>query len=333
MTVNNTSIAKTIFSVTLAGTVAIGTGSFEAAKASGQQLAPQTAAEDNLVSLEFKPPGDAVPANTVGGGTRGTINFRPPGDATPGNTSSGGTRGVSFRPPGDAAPSNTSSGGTRGVSFRPPGDATPSNTSSGGTRGVSFRPPGDAAPSNTASGGTRNPDIPAMTPVLPQNHYGRTVSGRPTFFVFVPPTTSREVFFSIQDENRNHHYQTTLSIKSGGGIVGVTLPAEAPELEMGKNYQWFFVLLPPGGTLRPDSYGVRGWVKRVEIPAVGGGNLGPMQLANLYASNGIWYDTVERLVAAKTSQPGDATITNEWKDLLGQVGLEAIAPWQINEQL
>lgn len=291
MTVNNTSIAKTIFSVTLAGTVAIGTGSFEAAKASGQQLAPQTAAEDNLVSLEFKPPGDAVPANTVGGGTRGTINFRPPGDATPGNTSSGGTRGVSFRPPGDAAPSNT------------------------------------------ASGGTRNPDIPAMTPVLPQNHYGRTVSGRPTFFVFVPPTTSREVFFSIQDENRNHHYQTTLSIKSGGGIVGVTLPAEAPELEMGKNYQWFFVLLPPGGTLRPDSYGVRGWVKRVEIPAVGGGNLGPMQLANLYASNGIWYDTVERLVAAKTSQPGDATITNEWKDLLGQVGLEAIAPWQINEQL
>ncbi|HIK11611.1 MAG TPA: DUF928 domain-containing protein [Oscillatoriaceae cyanobacterium M33_DOE_052] len=309
---NNTDLAKTIFSVTLAGTVAIGTGWGEAAKAIGQQLAPATAHDGTLLSLEFKPPGDAIPTNTVGGGTRGTINFRPPGDATP---------------------NNTSSGGTRGVSFRPPGDATPNNTSSGGTRGVSFRPPGDAAPSNTASGGSRNPDIPAMTPVLPQNRYGRTVSARPTFYVFVPPTTSREVFFSIQDENRNHHYQTTLSIKSGGGLVGVTLPDDAPELEMGKNYQWFFVLLPPGGTLRPDSYGVQGWVKRVEAPTLGVGNLEPLQIATLYASNGIWYDTVERLVAAKTSQPSDATIVNEWQDLLGQVGLEAIAPWQINEQL
>ena len=50
-----------------------------------------------------------------------------------------------------------------------------------------------------------------------------------------------------------------------------------------------------------------------------------MEVATEYAKNGIWYDTLDVLVSAKQQQPGDATLSEEWKDLLEQVGLKAIA--------
>ncbi len=59
----------------------------------------------------------------------------------------------------------------------------------------------------------------------------------------------------------------------------------------------------------------------------------PIELAALYASSGIWYDTIALLGAAKLAQPGDATLASEWKELLEQVGLEAIAAQPIAEQL
>jgi hypothetical protein len=159
------------------------------------------------------------------------------------------------------------------------------------------------------------------------------VAARPTFFVYVPPTSSKQVFFSLQDENRNSHYQTTLKISGQGGIVRVTLPADAPELEIGKNYMWFLATVEPGDILRPDSRGVSGWVKRVEPPSSSAQNssLTPLKLATLYAESGIWYDTVAVLGAAKQAQPENATLAAEWKELLEQVGLKGIATQPIIE--
>jgi hypothetical protein len=150
------------------------------------------------------------------------------------------------------------------------------------------------------------------------------MSPRPTFFVYVPPTATEKVFFSIQDQDGNHHYQTTLELNGGGSIVSFTLPETAPELEIDTDYLWFFVPLDASGKLQPDSYSVTGWVKRVAaIPTAP--DLEALSLATAYAEAGVWYDTLTTLAVAQINQPDNLTLAEEWRNLLGQVGLEAIA--------
>ncbi|MCT7971773.1 DUF928 domain-containing protein [Laspinema olomoucense] len=244
-----------------------------------------------LISLQFKPPGDPVPATSVGGGTRGNVRFAPPGESAPVTSVGGGTRGnVRFAPPGEAAPVTSVGGGSRG---------------------------------NEGTLTQEGQGLEAIA-LLPASQHGRTMSARPTFFVYVPPTATEKVFFSIQDKEGNHHYQTTLEINGGGSIVSFTLPETAPELELETDYLWFFVPLDASGRLQPDSYSVTGWVKRVAaIPTTG--DLEALSLATAYAEAGVWYDTLTTLAVARVNQPDNLTVAEEWRSLLGQVGLEAIA--------
>ena len=219
------------------------------------------------------------------------------------------------------------------LQFKPPGDPVPATSVGGGTRGnVRFAPPGESAPLSSVSGGSRgdegtlSPGGPGLEAIalLPATQHGRTISARPTFFVYVPPTATEKVFFSIQDQDGNHHYQTTLEINGGGSIVSFTLPETAPELAMDTDYLWFFVPLDASGRLQPDSYSVTGWVKRVAaIPTEPDAEA--LALATTYAEAGVWYDTLTTLAMAQVNQPDNLTLAKEWRNLLGQVGLEAIA--------
>ncbi|MGK7894657.1 MAG: DUF928 domain-containing protein, partial [Xenococcus sp. (in: cyanobacteria)] len=209
-----------------------------------------------------------------------------------------------------------------------PGQAATPNTSvGGGVRGdVQFALPGQAATPNTSvGGGVRGKQIP-LTALVPSTQHGRTISARPTIFAYLPPIGAEEVFFSIQDEAGNSHYYTMLKVPAQGGLISVTLPESAPELELSKNYLWYFAPIEPDGILKPDNYHVTGWVKRIETDI----NQqefasSPIELATEYASAGIWYDTLEILVKAKHSDPSNQTLTSEWHDILKQVELEEIA--------
>ncbi len=289
-------------------------------------------------NVQFSNPGSAAPRTSVGGGIRGNVQFSNPGTGAPSTSVGGGIRGnTQFSAPGDAAPQTSVGGGIRGnTQFSAPGDAAPQTSVGGGIRGdVEFGAPGDASPQTSVGGGTRSDSLPELTAVLPTTQQGHTISARPTFFVYLPPTASNQVFFSLQDEQGNAHYQTMLEISGAGGIVSVTLPEDAPPLELGKNYLWFFAPIEPQGILRPDNYGVVGWVKRVEPLTLNQGDaaLSPIDRATSYAKAGIWYDTLDILVSAKRLQPQDATLTKEWKELLEQVGLEAISTQPLGEQL
>lgn len=332
MTQSKPTIFTTLLSATLGGALAVASSCYQSVQASPNPMGQG----EMLVSLQFQAPGESAPRSTIGGGTRGNVRFAAPGEVAPNQTVGGGTRGnVKFAPPGEAAPLNTSGGGTRGnVRFQAAGEAAPVTTAGGGTRAnVRFQPAGENAPNTTASGGTRTNGQLAVTALVPTTRYGRTLSARPTFFVYVPPTATKEVFFSLQDERRNHVYQATLKISGKGGIVSVTLPQDAPELEVGKNYVWFFAPIQPGGILQPDNYGTVGWVKRVESHTVQNATGTPVEVATEYAKQGIWYDTLAVLAAAKQAQPGNQTLLTEWQDLLKEVGLEAIATQPIAEQL
>ncbi|MBP0006570.1 MAG: DUF928 domain-containing protein [Cyanobacteria bacterium SBC] len=326
---------KTLLYAIFASVLLFVTGIDRSIRASASSNNRELRENGELLSVEFQPPGDPVPPSSVGGGVRGSIQFAPPGEAAPGSSVGGGVRGnVEFAPPGDVAPGSSVGGGVRGnVEFAPPGEAAPGSSVGGGVRGdVEFAPPGDVAPGSSVGGGVRGDDQLTLTALLPPSQHGRTLSPRPTFFVYVPPTASMQAFFSVQDDLGNSHYQTLLELTGGGRTMAITLPDDVPELELDRNYVWFFAPIEPGGILRPGNYGVVGWVKRVEAPATLDRSFAnPIEQATDYAASGIWYDTLDVLISARRSQPNNDTLHAEWQELLQQVGLEAIASEPISQ--
>jgi hypothetical protein len=208
-----------------------------------------------------------------------------------------------------------SQAGKVSVTFSPPGAGKPDNSAGGASRSS------NQCAQDTANGG---PLAMALTPV---NYQALTVAERPTFFVYVPETSARKVFFSLEGENKDSHYQTTVAITGKAGIVSVSLPAEAKALETGKSYKWSFVIMC-GNALRPDSPVVEGKIMRSALNPTLTSQLEkatPIERAALYGKGGIWYDTLATVAELRRSQPNDSTLEATWKQLLTSVGLDAIA--------
>ncbi len=197
---------------------------------------------------------------------------------------------------------------------------------------VIFEPPGDREPDNTAGGASRDGgrcpqdaavESPAITPLTPATSQGLTVAEHPTIFVYVPETSAQTAFFSLRDREEDYYYQSTLPLPSTPGIVSVELPADAPALEVGKDYYWSFVTVC-GTSLSVDDPRVEGQIQRLaatpdrlsQLEA-----LSPLEQAVFYGADGIWYDTLTALAELERSQPDNAS----WNTFLESVGLAAIA--------
>ncbi len=237
-----------------------------------------------------------------------------------------------FQPPETEAPKETSGGASRGSQmFVPPEQPAPRDSSGAASRSGEFEPPVAGNPGRRVGAGTRG-DITTMMAIVPPSRYGITVAERPTLLVYVPPTavtSDKQIFLSIQDEQQHLHYQTRIDLPaSASGIVTLQLPESAPELEVGKNYKWFFILTEPGQKLRADSNGETGWVQRValtpelEEQQASGASL---DLALSYGRAGIWYDMVATLVMLRQAQPENTALHQSWQTLLSEVGMEKLA--------
>ena len=206
----------------------------------------------------------------------------------------------------------------------------------GTAKALQFVPPnGEGTPKSHSAGASRdsgacaqnlNPGIstePSMQALLPQSFSGKTISARPTFFVYLPTGGVTEGFFSIKDENRKTHYRMEIPLSGAQGIVAIQLPEEAKALEVNKDYQWLFTI-KCNGQLHPSNPLVEGWITRVE----GNSNWqqsNPIETATSLGAAGIWYDTIATMASLRTNQPGDQNIAYHWQELLGSVGLETLA--------
>lgn len=200
---------------------------------------------------------------------------------------------------------------------------------------VTFQPPGEDRPRETAGGASRGEQCPQdtnvnpyITPLIPAgNTRLLTATARPTFFVYVPQTSAQKAFFSLQDEQHNNYYQSFLTLDRQSGIASISLPADAPALEVGKPYRWYFVLMCDN-ILKPDSPLVEGHIQRIEPALALISRLEeatPLERAALYGEAGIWYDTLATLAQLRRSNPNQLTLATNWEELLKSVGLEAIA--------
>ncbi|MEL6602244.1 MAG: DUF928 domain-containing protein [Cyanobacteria bacterium J06614_10] len=292
-------------------------------------------------AIGFTPPADnAAPREGTGGASRSNF-FVPPSDNTAPHRGTGGaSRGNFFVPPSDnAAPGESTGGASRGGFFLPPSDnAAPGESTGGASRGEFFTPPSEnGAPQESVGGGARSNSygathttsqltVSSMMAVTPESFFGTTLEARPTILVYVPASNANEAIFTLKDEAKELVYQMTLPIPQSGGVVSVELPADAPELAVGQNYQWYLAMMLDD-ELSPASPFVDGWVKRIspspELAATLSQSEGLDDIAALGAG-GIWYDTVAQLAQLQAPQT-DAAIAGHWQELLESVGLTDIS--------
>lgn len=269
------------------------------------------------------------------------VTFTPPSNGgAPSQATGGASRGHFFTPAaGRSAPSQATGGASRGSLFTPtPGKGTPQQASGGASRGQLFTPVAGGAPQQTSGGASRvgtdyinlsamgaeNPA--ALIALLPQNFYGTTVSERPTILVYLPASNAEEAVFSLKDEAGNMQYQMTIPVAGRMGVVAIEMPANAPALAIGKNYQWFLAL-KVDGQLSPSTPYVDGWVQRIQPSAKLAAAMqqkDALKRATALGKSGVWYDCVATLASLHASQPRNQTLTSQWIELLSSVGLKEI---------
>lgn len=201
--------------------------------------------------------------------------------------------------------------------YVPPNRGLPGRREGGGTRGCW---------SNTAVPTTAN----RLTALVPAQNFGYTLDEYPSFFVYVPPFYGQKAVgaeFILVDDQDNEIYRATYVTANISGVISLSLPDQAnlPPLDVGKDYNWSFSLIcdfdDPSGNLVVDS-----WIQRIEpTPELASAlqTATPMELPNLYAQSGIWYNAIASLNDLATLN--SRTTLARWQSLLNSVGLDHIA--------
>ncbi|GBF78626.1 hypothetical protein AsFPU1_0015 [Aphanothece sacrum FPU1] len=166
-----------------------------------------------------------------------------------------------------------------------------------------------------------------MVPLAPTTNTGLTIAERPTFFVYLPETSAKQVVLSIREEGITHLSQTFFPITGESGIISFRPSSDSPPLEVGKTYQWIVVLVC-GQRPSPNDPAIASWVRRVALSGqIKQGSA--LEQAAWYGERGIWYDALTFLVQARRSRPGaqpnNQDLTDIWIQFLESGGLKAIA--------
>ena len=232
---------------------------------------------------------------------------------------------------GNPAPTQTTPSpwepGTASAYDPPPDMDAPGRRESGGRR------PGDLTqlkcPSDTQ---VPSPPLTALVPIVKEENLNRqtatkliglTVEARPLFFVYVPQTSARTAVFILNDANEKEVYRTDVTLSYVSGIVSFKLPDNAPPLEIGKSYQWYFAIRCDSGNKKKDLV-VDGWIWRTQLrPSIAEQiqKASPPDRAALYRQYQIWYEALATLADLRRDNPNNSQLATEWKELLESAGL------------
>ncbi|MFW9261192.1 DUF928 domain-containing protein [Nostoc sp. CALU 546] len=271
-------------------------------------------------AVTFTPPtNNGAPRQATGGASRGSLFTPSAGRGAPRQATGGASRGKLFTPSaGKGAPRQATGGASRGKLFTPAaGKGAPQQASGGASRVGTYY-------LNPSAVSTKEPA--ALIALLPQSFYGTTVSERPTILVYLPSSNAQEALFSLKDEAGNMQHQMSIPVAGKTGVIAIKLPADAPALAVGKNYQWFLAL-KVDGQLSPSTPYVDGWVQRIQPNAelvTAMQEKDALKQATALGKNGVWYDCVATLAATYTAQPNNATLRKQWEELLSSASLKEI---------
>jgi hypothetical protein len=218
-----------------------------------------------------------------------------------------------------------------------------------------YEPPPDiGSPGRRESGGNRpgeistqlkcpndlqvpNPPLTALVPKVSEQTansrtkitqlMGLTVQAHPTFLVYLPKTGANTVEFILNDADEKEVYRANFPTPKVPGIFGFKLPETAPALDVGKSYQWYFVIRCDRANRKKDLV-VEGWIWRTQLrPAINEQiqKAGLRDRITLYRQHKIWYDALATLAQLHYSSPENLQVTTEWNELLRSAGLSEIS--------
>jgi Domain of Unknown Function (DUF928) len=131
-----------------------------------------------------------------------------------------------------------------------------------------------------------------LTAIAPKAHSGQTTLAHPTVYWYVPDAEPMQMQFILEkiDQAGNPTQLWETDMTSQSGLMALTLPPEAPALEVGQDYRWKAVLLcnpnRPSGAIITSAT-----MQRIAtLPDVDRALGNEATRANLYAENSIWYD-------------------------------------------
>lgn len=204
-------------------------------------------------------------------------------------------------------------------------------------------PPGRSPDRKPA--GTRGDDeetntsfLEYFTPLLPVSDSefkfsGRTLTGHPTFWFYVPyqaSSFSDAKFLIEEQQSQDIVYQTEVVLPTTPGFVKVSLPPTENPLQPNQIYRWQFIIYFASDVPGDRSQAVyhQGLVERVDMPNLET-QLETATLAeriNLYLDNSIWYDASANLTEIHA-------IPQVWHELLKAIGLEQLEEEPIGDSV
>jgi hypothetical protein len=201
---------------------------------------------------------------------------------------------------------------------------------------IEFSPPNRGKPERTAEGGSRGckEDILlAVSPLIPNDRGGMTISEYPTFLWYLNSETQakvKELNFGLvsHDQDAEIYIAEKLPVNQSG-IVSVQIPTSQPPLENGKWYNWFLqVQLEKDGTDLSNCY-VSAWIKLQVLTPEQQQELDSLTTAeerlNFYQQNEIWYDALATLDELRRENPDDPTLNEQWRQTLESIELAELA--------
>lgn len=154
--------------------------------------------------------------------------------------------------------------------------------------------------------------------------YTLTISKFPTFWFYIPYSSDRisKGEFELQDENAKTIDRISLALPTTPKIISIRL---TQPLELNRRYRWYLAVNCSFVRFTSEGY-VTGLVERILLPAEVERQVtiarSPLDRLQIYAQNGIWYDTLNELAQLYLVEP---TLEETWKDFLKNVGLDSIA--------
>ncbi|MBW4625924.1 MAG: DUF928 domain-containing protein [Brasilonema octagenarum HA4186-MV1] len=198
-------------------------------------------------------------------------------------------------------------------------------------------PPPPKNPDSSAPGGRRDrttcpQDTEAvttgssLTALGPTTKPGLTLAERPIFLVYVPKTSAKTAEFSLRNQNGSGVYRTTVTLTKTPDIVTISLPSNAPPLEIKKRYTWSFAVICNPSDRIKDQF-VTGTVQRTELEPTRLRQIEQAPLKQrflLYQKDDIWYDALPILLELRRSQPNDSSISAAWREFLQSGGVDVM---------
>jgi hypothetical protein len=143
----------------------------------------------------------------------------------------------------------------------------------------------------------------------------QTTSDKPTFFIYLPQSTTSGAKLTVQNKEREQLDRVTFDLDAKSGIVAIPMSSQGKSLEVGQKYLWQMTIYCDSSA-QMASVTLSGWVERVAIATP------PQDLqerVSFYAENGIWQDAMGSLV--KSRQQGQTDWAKDWTELMSTAEL------------